>query len=288
VAYETRYEAPGQRYDPYPSGDYAPPKPLIPPVSPPPPPLPPASFRAADTQPQEIPGLAYTRAEARREEQAVVATRNGALLRMREMNTRHGMHAFDLRNGSDALGAHAVAFLFRDIDGAVRAATRLFRDDTEVRDLPGLLWTLAKIAKQYVERGGFDPRTAMAHRADQMSHQAQYVGVGVSSLDTLAGEWAEIRPRVTSALQVAGSSYIQLVDSTRMILDRGGQYGIAGDTYSSHPLEAGNSFGYTSFRSLHSRPGGSNEDIWRALEALHQQVWHGSDLLGQRVVRRRR
>jgi hypothetical protein len=121
-----------------------------------------------------------------------------------------------------------------------------------------------------------------------MSHQAHYVGIGVSSLDTLAGEWSEVRPRVTSALQVAGSSYIQLIDSTRMILDRGGQYGIAGDTYSSHPLESGNSFGYTSFRSLPSRPGGSNDEIWRALEALHQQVWHGSDLLGQRQVRRRR
>jgi hypothetical protein len=280
VAYETRYEAAQQRYGPYSDGDQSPPAPLLPPPTP--------SYPSDNQRADNSAGAAYSRAEARREEQAVVAVRNGALLRMREMNTRHGMHAFDLRNGSDALGPHAVAFLYRDVDGAVRAATRLFRDDTEVRDLPMLLWTLAQIAKQYVERGGFDPRTAMAHRADAMSHQAQYVGIGVSSLDTLAGEWAEIRPRVTSALQVAGSSYVQLVDGTRMVLDRGGQYGIAGNTYSSHPLEAGSTFGYTSFRALQSRPGGSNEDAWRAMDVLHQQVWHGIDVMTQRQVRRRR
>jgi hypothetical protein len=273
VAYETRFEAQQQRHDPYPSGEHA---------------LPPLNYSPGNQAADRPAGLGYSRVDGRRDDQVLVAMRNGVLLRMREMNTRHGMHAFDLRSGADALGPHSVAFLYRDADGAIRAATRLFRDDTEVRHLPTLLWTLAQIARQYVERGGFDPRTVMAHRHDKMSPQAQYIGVGVSSLNTLAGDWVDIRSRIESALQVAGSSYTRLVDGSRMILDRGGQYGIAGDTYSSHPLEAGNTFGYTSFRALYSRPGGSDDETWRAMDALHQQIWHGIEMMAQRMGRRRR
>jgi hypothetical protein len=235
-------------------------------------------------------GSDYERREQERlEHERMIEIRNAALLRMREVNSRHGMHAFDERFGGDALGPHALAFLYVDIGQdagqsaryVVRAATRLFRDSDDVRHLPTLLTTLARIAHGYVRRGGFDPRQSMAHRTDAMSPQARYVGLGVSSLDTLAGPWEDVRNHARSAMEVAGRSYVHLVDDTRMILDRGGSFGAVGTTYSSRPLEAGAGLAFASWRPLHRRTGDFGDDVWDPLALLNQQVHHGIHLLSQ-------
>jgi hypothetical protein len=219
----------------------------------------------------------------------MVDVRNAALLRMREVNSRHGMHAFDQRGGADALGPHALAFLYVDVDRdntqraryVVRAATRLFRDSDDVDHLPTLLATLARIAHSYVQRGGFDPRRTMAHRSDKMTPQANYIGVAVSSLDTLVGAWTDVRNHVQSALEVAGRSYINLIDDTRMILERGGSFGAVGTTYSNRSLEAGAGLAFASWRPLHRRLGDFGDDVWDPLTELNMQIRHGVHLLTQ-------
>jgi hypothetical protein len=215
----------------------------------------------------------------------VVALRNSAMMRLREMSSRHGMHAYDQRNGADALGPHAVAFLYHDLEhrsgarprDSVRAATRLFRDTPDVQDLPALLLRLAKIAGGYADKGPFDPRRLLAHRSDDMSGEARFIGVAVSTLDTLAGQWVDVRAHVLSALEVAGRSYIHLVDGTRLILDRGGQFGLTGNTYSSRSLEADRQMAFASYEHLRRDPQGSTEQVWIGLETLQHQVWRGLD-----------
>jgi hypothetical protein len=216
------------------------------------------------------------------EQTRMVQLRNAALMRMREMSSRHGMHAFDERRGPDAMGPHAIAFLYQDYERrpgmatqeVVRAATRLFRDSDEVRDLPQLLHTLAGIAQQYAARGPFDPRRTMVHRNDDMTTQARYIGVAVSSLDTPAGHWASVQERARNALEIAGRSYMHLIDDTRVILDRGGPFGVVGITQSTAPLEAGG-LAYGNWQPLHLRPGDPDEPVWMALETLHLHVAHG-------------
>jgi hypothetical protein len=256
--------------------------------------LEPGGYQADPARAATPPGAASPDPD-RREQARMVAVRNAVLLRMREMNSRHGMHAFDLRTGPNALGPHALAFLYRDTayepgrspHDAVRAATRLFRDSDDVRDLRELLRTLANIAHQYVQRGGFDPRTVMAHRSDPMSAHAQYIGVGVSSLDTMAGEWADVQMNASSALEVPGRSWVHLIDGTRLILDRGGPFGVVGVTYSSQALEVTQGMSYTTWRPLYHRAGDYDESVWAALDVLVGEVWHGTDLISNPIRRHR-
>ncbi len=84
-----------------------------------------------------------------------------------------------------------------------------------------------------------------------------------------------------------GRSYVHLVDGTRMILDRGGQFGVVGVTYSSAPLEVGQGISFTSWRPLHRRPGEYGEPVWAGLEMLLQEVWQGTDLMAGPVRRHR-
>lgn len=220
----------------------------------------------------------------------VIRIRNAAIERMREMSSRHGIHGFDQRRSADALGPHAVAFLFHDHEQraglsvtqeVVRAGTRLFRDSEDVRDLPSVLLGLAEVAADYADKGGFDPRTVMAHRSDPMTVHARYVGLGVSTLDTRAGHWADIRHHTESALQVPGRAYIALLDDTKMVLERGGPFGVIGTTWSSQPLEINQSMAsYGSWKPLRRDPNDPIEPVWAALDALQAQVVRGMHARG--------
>jgi hypothetical protein len=220
----------------------------------------------------------------------VIRIRNAAIERMREMSSRHGIHAFDQRRSADALGPHAVAFLFHDHEQrqgmasaqeVVRVGTRLFRDSVDVRDLPTVLFGLAEVASEYADKGGFDPRTVMAHRTDPMTVHARYVGIGVSTLDTRAGHWSDISAHTESALQVPGRAYIALLDDSKMVLERGGPFGVIGTTWSTQPLEINQSMSsYGSWKPLRRDPNDPIEAIWAALDALQAQVLRGMQARG--------
>jgi hypothetical protein len=67
---------------------------------------------------------------------------------------------------------------------------------------------------------------------------------------------------------------MHLIDDTRVILDRGGPFGVVGITQSTAPLEAGG-LAYGNWQPLHLRPGDPDEPVWMALETLHLHVAHG-------------
>lgn len=223
--------------------------------------------------------------------------RNAAVTRLMGMNAMHGMHAFEhLRQGDNRIGPHAIAFLYRDIDlvalqreyratgepppYAVRAATRLFPDGQEVSSLTALLGSMIDIASDYLDGGrGFDPRLCMSDRRDPaMSNRAEYIGIGISSLDSPAGTWEQIQQRAVSPLDVPGRGYIYLYDGTRIIFDRGGPYGMSGRTYSTDQLGTA---------LMSARPWSWLQDnaldprIWNPLRQFFDAVWEGHRRLAE-------
>jgi hypothetical protein len=221
-------------------------------------------------------GAAQPSADPQRDS-AAIEVRNLVVDRMRQMNARHAMHAFD-RMRSDPIGPHGLAFLYRDIETpghppryAVQAATRLFPAGYDVLDLPRLLREMTEIGRAYQARPGFDPLRSMMNRYDEVSPRARYIGVGVSSLDGPDGAWESVRRHATSALEIPGRSFALLVDGSRLVLDRGAQYGGVGRIESSHPLDAGPGQSLRRWSWL-ADPDGDLAQVWSGLAELHAIV----------------
>jgi hypothetical protein len=218
-------------------------------------------------------------------ERQAIRIRNAALDRMRKASANHGMYAFDVVSSTKRFGPHAVVLLYQDVESrdgmrprlVVRAADRKFWDNVpEFLHLPTVLQGLADVAAHFAGQGGFDPRQLMAHNSDKMTARADFVGVAVSTMDTPAGPWATVRQRVQSSLEVGGRSYIALKDTTKMILDRGGPFGVNGTTWSTHPLEIGNAMGsYGTWKTLRRNPQDADEEVWFGLDNLLTQVIRG-------------
>jgi hypothetical protein len=156
--------------------------------------------------------------------------RNQALERMLKMNSAHAMHAWERRGSPSPIGPHALAFLYYDVPGGagrpqqlmVAAATRLFHDDEDQRDVHRLIFRLCKQAdERYLPSGVFDPRTAFANRTDPMSSQATFLGLGLSTLDAATGTWEQVQQRAAGPTQVPGRCLIILSDGSRVLIDRG-------------------------------------------------------------------
>lgn len=157
---------------------------------------------------------------------AATDLRSQVVRRLRVMNWKHTDHAWERRH-RDPLGPHAVAFLYAEPSRGeppryeLRIATRLFLAGDEVEYLPKLLYDLAQVIVRH-QRDGGDVR-ALAGRVEDMSPQAFYLGVAVSSLDTPAGPWAQVRQQVSGSLHIPGRCYALLTDTTMLLLDRGGE-----------------------------------------------------------------
>jgi len=156
---------------------------------------------------------------------AVVDLRNQVVDRLRMMNAKHAQHAWDRRNG-DPIGPHGLAFFYATPTMGDRpryqlaTATRLFLAGPDVDDLPRLLYRLSGLAAGLARADGFDPGTQMADRIEPMPRGARYVGVGVSSLDTDTGTWAQVRQEADGLIDVPGRCYAYLADTTCLQLDR--------------------------------------------------------------------
>lgn len=110
--------------------------------------------------------------------------------RLRLVARRHARHQADRRwRGEFPLARHVVVFFYRepgpdDVYGLVRVATRLEKDGAEVADPYGFVAQLHDLAREYMSRGRFDPRTHLANRVEpDMSPAAAYVGLGLTTLD---------------------------------------------------------------------------------------------------------
>src|SRR5262249_54093010 len=129
----------------------------------------------------------------------------------------------------------------------------LEKDGAEVADPYAFVTQLHDLAREYVSRGRFDPRTHLANRAEpDMSSAASYVGLGVTTLDPDDVElhvpddlYSDERPFRGIAL---------LYDSTRLLVRwNGGLQPVR--TQTTHTLDAG----------------GASTRIWEYLprDALH-------------------
>jgi hypothetical protein len=154
--------------------------------------------------------------------------RNQALDRMQQMNAQHGFWAWERRR-SQPIGPHGIAFLYWDTPGGggrpshivVAAATRLVHDDPDVRDVNRLLYRLCQLGRErYLPVGDFDPRKTMSNRADAMSSEALFLGVGVSTLDTADSTWEQTQERASGPHQIPGRCFIALRDGSKIVIDR--------------------------------------------------------------------
>jgi hypothetical protein len=168
-----------------------------------------------------------------------VSIRNQALARLRKMTHGHIRIACEPPRGR-VPGPHALAYLYAYHAASstmqipvyhVGAATRVVddSDDTRpghnVRDLRSFLDGMVDVALDGIREGGFDPRTSMADRADEMPASAAFVGIGVSSLGQPGDDWPRARAAALAGdglaeLNMPALWRIRLVDATRIEVTR--------------------------------------------------------------------
>lgn len=216
------------------------------------------------------------------------SVRNQVVDRLVRMSVRHAAHAWRHRRDRP-VAPHAVGFLYADPVPTpqaqtrqffkVVAATRMVNDDPSVRDLPRLLYRLTALARdRYLPTpGGFDPATHMTNHHDEASGTAQYIGLGVSTLDTPAGMWDEIQTAAAGTDDLPGRGYALLLDHTAILVDRAANreaygtvsvrstgdlnvaWGLAGRMWIRHP-------------DVSSMP--APLDVWERMHELHTLTLH--------------
>ena len=173
-------------------------------------------------------GLAY--------DAGAVLMRNEAIDRLVKLNVNHATLAWNGQGGP--VCPHAIAFLYLEqpprsdavmtADPAqalwrrVLAASRVVPDTPDVRGVPTLLYRLARLARErYLPApGGFDPAVHMSIYRDDASGQAEYVGVGVSTLDSLDRPWEQQRREALDLDDIGGRVFALLHDGTAIVVDR--------------------------------------------------------------------
>ncbi|GAA2351701.1 hypothetical protein [Dactylosporangium salmoneum] len=127
---------------------------------------------------------------------------------------------------ADPICPHAVVLLYRDPETLhppryrLRTATRIMHDEPTTADLLAVLSELAAVTRRRRHEPGYDPRPALTQVQERMSPHAEYIGVAVSTLNTPAGAWTDLRDRVRSEDDLPGMCYIVLADRTYLRLHR--------------------------------------------------------------------
>src|SRR4051794_4685850 len=156
-----------------------------------------------------------------------IDVRNQTVGRMRWMNHKHTQHAWEQRY-KDPIAPYGLALMFvQPTPGrprlTVHAATKLWLAGPETEQLPRLLFDLNDLVGRQLQDGPFDLRIHLANRVDEgMSADAYFVGVGLSSLDTHTGVWAQVCERTDRVGNVPGRIVIVLTDQTTIICERRG------------------------------------------------------------------
>jgi hypothetical protein len=219
--------------------------------------------------------------------------RNLVVDRLAQMNAQHALNAWEHRRKTP-IGPHALAFFYLEqIEPgnppryATPAAARLFLDGDDVAFLPELLYKMVGIGRRRLARGDdFDPLTSMARKQDEMSSRAQYVGVGVSSLETPAISWIEIQQNAFGPLDIPGRGLAVLTDGTRLVLERGDRSHGPTHVRSSHQLDLVPGIPSRRWTWLRDPVEPNSAEYW--LQELHQAVLEGQRRMEERVRHRRR
>ncbi|GIF01110.1 hypothetical protein [Paractinoplanes rishiriensis] len=133
--------------------------------------------------------------------------------RLREFSVNHGSQAWRLRYRTP-LSAYALAYLFTQPADpgsrssqltVVRAATRLWKAGPESQHPVPLLSSLTGQVRGRDPRLVWDLREQIANRSDDgMTADAVYLGLGLSSLDTHTGAFAQVCQTATNEMDIPG------------------------------------------------------------------------------------
>ncbi len=237
------------------------------------------------------PGAAWTEPGPEQHDRAAAEIRNLVVDRLSQMNAQHALNAWEHRRKTP-IGPHALAFFYLDVvesGGPARyvtpAAARLFLDGEDVAFLPELLYKMVGIGRRRLARGDdFDPLTTMARRQDEMSSRAQYIGVGVSSLETPNMGWAEVQQKAFGPLDIPGRGLALLTDGTRLVLERGDHAHGPMHVRSSHQLDLVPGIPSRRWTWLRDQVEPNSAEYW--LHELHQTVLEGQRRMEERSRRR--
>jgi len=211
-----------------------------------------------------------------------------AVTRLRHMNTQHAMHAWSNRY-KDPISPYGLAFLYVQPSRAphqrwhnMLAATKLWLDGPESKDLPRMLYNLNSYVVSQADVPGFDPRRDLANRFDSgMQDDAWFVGLGVSSLDTVTGRWDVVRNKVERYGDVPGTVRIAMIDGTLVVCDRRGLPEFNALTLrSTQPLGASTIdtlYSWSSVTSAELRDDPDSGLILRWMEELTLNLWRADN-----------
>jgi hypothetical protein len=238
-------------------------------------------------------GADWIEPSSEQHDRAAAEIRNLVVDRLSQMNAQHALNAWEHRRKTP-IGPHALAFFYLDqVEGgntprySTPAAARLFLDGEDVAFLPELLYKMVGIGRRRLARGeDFDPLATMARKQDEMSSQAQYVGVGVSSLETPTLSWTEIQENAFGPLDIPGRGLAVLTDGTRLVLERGDRSHGPVHVRSSHQLDLVPGIPSRRWTWLRDSVEPNSAEYW--LHELHQAVLEGQRRMEERVRHRRR
>lgn len=225
--------------------------------------------------------------------------RQAVVHRVQYANALHASHYWDLRR-TKPVGPHALVFLYASLDPRfadprrpyyeIKAASRLFRDGSDVQDLPALLAELCEIAEGYLAGGGvFDPVAQMTQAGEPMPAEARYVGVSVS---TLLGSGDEAGGALPGAggMGIPGRSLVVMSDDNLLVVERPARAHEQVVVHSTCPHYSGGGVEYRSWLPL--SPEHQVHPAWRWLQRLNELVMTGQErkaaLAGTVGGRRRR
>jgi hypothetical protein len=141
--------------------------------------------------------------------------------RLELVNLNHAEHAWRLRNSFGiAPTCLALVYLEPGPEFEVRIAGKVFPDTEQVTDAGKLLYDVCALAREVIAAGQ-DPRLEMSENPEPMSPLATFHGVALSTLDTPAGTWKEVKARTSGGcLHIPGRVLSLLADDTMMLADR--------------------------------------------------------------------
>lgn len=192
--------------------------------------------------------------------------------RLHQMSWKHAHQAWQRRR-RDPIAPNALAFFFAEPPAGrpprceLRTCIRLFLAADEPY-LPRLLYEMTAVAAGHLADGG-DPRVMLANSCEQMSAQAAYLGLGVSSLDTPAGSWEQHQRTASSDLDVPGRCWAVLHDGSRLVVDR-----LAKQDYGRLDIQSTHGLPRPS-RRLDESASPGDADVWRWMWELHTVLWSG-------------
>jgi hypothetical protein len=206
---------------------------------------------------------------------------------------RHARHFVDQQWSGKPIGPHIVVFFYSEpaqpSPEGIRVATRMFLDDPEVADIARVLTLLHDLALQYSEMGTLHPPSQLANGVEEMSPNAEYLGLGVSTIfprDDHGSGGSRTRPARLNYGDIPFESIAHLVDGTTLrIACAGGIQPL--HLQSTHLLD---SMALSTRRWARVPPGFLDADprsaaVSHALGNLHSVIPRRSEATRQRIRR---